>query len=177
MATLKSGSEKSKIQKILLFLSFLRIGASSDQEVGKKKVPTPSCQKKFRWFSPPLPFQKSSATIIIKKKSPPYHFSIWPTKNFSMHTNATIQCEKFIEGSLLSKKTRNTKNTLSVACLKNVSNEELLLLPLSDFWDVRNTKWMSNVFGTFGQQNSSRMERLFGKSKFDWSIPGIVPSP
>ena len=30
MATLKSGSEKSKIQKILLFLSFLRIGASSD---------------------------------------------------------------------------------------------------------------------------------------------------
>ena len=30
MATLKSGSEKSKIQKNLLFLSFLRIGASSD---------------------------------------------------------------------------------------------------------------------------------------------------
>ena len=30
MAILKSGSEKSKIQKNLLFLSFLRIGASSD---------------------------------------------------------------------------------------------------------------------------------------------------
>ena len=127
---------------------------------------------------PPLPFQKSSATIIIKKKfPPPYHFSIWPTKNFSMHTNTTIQCEKFIEGSLLSKKTRNTKNTLSVACLKKLSNEELLLLPLSDFWDVRNKKWMSNVFGTFGEQNSSRMKRLFWKSKFEWSIPGIVPPP
>ena len=84
-----------------------------------------------------------------------------------MHTNTTIQCEEFIEGSLLSKKTRNTKNTLSVACLKKLSNEELLLLSLSDFWDVRNKKWMSNVFGTFGKQNSSRMKRLFGKSKFE----------
>ena len=123
--------------------------------------------KKFPVILPPYQNKKVPLPSSSKKSPPPLPFFNLTHKEFSIHTNTTIQCEKFIEGSLLSKKTRNTKNTLSVACLKKLSNEELLLLPLSDFWDVRNKKWMSNVFGTFGKQNSSRMKRLFGKSKFE----------
>ena len=71
------------------------------------------------------------------------------------------------EKSLLLKKSKNTKNTLSAACLKKLTDPEILLLPLSDFWDAAKKKWKANVFGTFGKQHSARLKRLFGENKFE----------
>ena len=48
-----------------------------------------------------------------------------------------------------------------------LTDDELLLLPLKDFWDSRKKQWKKNAAGGFAKQNSSRIKNLFGKSKFN----------
>ena len=57
---------------------------NASQEVGKKKVPAPSCQKKFRWFSlpPPTISKKFRYHHHQKKVSPPLPFFNLTHKEF-----------------------------------------------------------------------------------------------
>ena len=71
------------------------------------------------------------------------------------------------EKALLMKKSNRVKNALSAKCLAKLIDPQIKLLPLKDFWDSQKGKWKSNVFGTFGKQNSTRFKRIFGADKFN----------
>ena len=68
---------------------------------------------------------------------------------------------------LIKKKKSFRKNCLKKEDLERLVDKELALLPLSDFWDIKNKKWKSNVYGNFGKRNSVRMKKVFGNENFE----------
>tara|TARA_B100001123_G_scaffold258076_1_gene287664 strand:- start:157 stop:483 length:327 start_codon:yes stop_codon:yes gene_type:complete len=81
--------------------------------------------------------------------------------------------KKLFPGSLSSRKQKRVccrrsfrKNALKKQDLERLNDSELLLLPLTDFWDSKKKNWKTNVYGNFGKRNSDRMKNLFGQEKF-----------
>ena len=69
------------------------------------------------------------------------------------------------EKAILARKKITAKKALNKNDLDKVSDDELRLLPLKDFWDHGKKEWKKNVAGNFGKQNNEQWKRLFGKNK------------
>ena len=65
------------------------------------------------------------------------------------------------EKGILQKKKKNTKNALTKSDLDKLSDNEIKLLPLKDFWDVKNKKWKKGDAGNIGKQKKARKCRAF----------------
>ena len=92
----------------------------------------------------------------------PNHFKISHTEEIIPGVAVIPEAEK----SLLQKKKSFRKNALKKEDLERLNDSELLLLPLTDFWDSKKKNWKTNVYGNFGKRNSDRMKNLFGQEKF-----------
>ncbi len=65
------------------------------------------------------------------------------------------------EKGILQKKKKNTKNALTKSDLDKLSDNEIKLLPLKDFWDVKNKKWKKGDAENFGKQKKRENEDPF----------------
>ncbi len=72
------------------------------------------------------------------------------------------------EKGILNKKAKRVQNGLNKRDLDKLTDGELRMLPLKDFWDPKKKEWKKSTAGIFGKQNSTRMKRIFGESKFQW---------
>ena len=48
-----------------------------------------------------------------------------------------------------------------------LSDEQLGLFPLTEFWDSKKGKWAAGDAGRFGKQNSEKLKLIFGAEKFN----------
>ena len=71
------------------------------------------------------------------------------------------------EKVILARKKITAKKALNKKDLDKMSDDELLLLPLKNFWNRGKKEWEKNVAGNFGKQNSEQMKKLFGTNKFN----------
>ena len=71
------------------------------------------------------------------------------------------------EKVILARKKITAKNALNKKDLDKMSDDELLLLPLKNFWNRGKKEWEKNVAGNFGKQNIEQMKQLFGTNKFN----------
>ena len=70
------------------------------------------------------------------------------------------------EKSILEKKSTNAKPKMRRKDFDTLTDEELKLFSLKDFWNTKKHKWQSGEGGLFGKQNSERLKKIFGAESF-----------
>ena len=70
------------------------------------------------------------------------------------------------EKAILDKKKNKSRTGLNSKTLDKLTDAELGLLPLKDFWDSKKNKWKTTYAGLWGKRYSSRMKRVFGEANF-----------
>lgn len=90
------------------------------------------------------------------------HFKISHTEEIIPGVAVIPEAEK----SLLQKKKSFRKNAFKKEDLERLNDSELILLPLTDFWDSKKKNWKTNAYGNFGKRHCGRMKNLFGQEKF-----------
>ena len=73
------------------------------------------------------------------------------------------------EKGILNKKKKNTKNALTLRDLESLTDEEIQLLPLKDFWNSATKEWKKSNAGNLGRQQTNRIKIIFGQNKFEYT--------
>ena len=148
--------EVNKTGKKYLFPDFYSFGGNT---WNAKKLRTIECSLPVKNFPMECPsFSKPFSRFDMKN-----HFTI-------SHPQEVIPEVAMIpeeEQNLIKKKKSFRKNALKKEDLARLVDKELVLLPITDFWDTKKKTWKSSMYGNFGKRNSDRMKNIFGKQNFE----------
>ena len=70
------------------------------------------------------------------------------------------------EKSILEKKSTNAKPKMRRKDFDALTDEELKLFSVKDFWSTKKQQWQAGEGGLFGKQNSERLKNIFGADLF-----------
>ena len=74
------------------------------------------------------------------------------------------------EQNLIKKKKSFRKNALKKEDLARLVDKELVLLPITDFWDTKKKTWKSSMYGNFGKRNSDRVKKFLENKTLNDSL-------